>query len=211
LRFIFNIILLLAVLLATGCSSPTPVDYDSSAINPADEPRQEDVQSAKPIMLERGGWKFVITPKASYSISGEVLSRENYYGGTNALLSPCDIALVFGELYSDGLYRDIKWSQSGRWYWWRYGASFPKQDDRYIARWSSNNHIIPATENLKKAARSVSCGDLVVLEGSLVSIDAKKGDETFWWRSSLSRSDTGDGSCEVIYLTKMRIGDNVYE
>jgi hypothetical protein len=203
--------LLILFILALACGSPAPSDYDSTAIDPSVEPAQESPENSKPIIIERKGWRFEITPKASYSVQGEVLSKKNYYSGTPAIISPCDIALVFGELYTSTFYKDISWSQSGRWYWWKYGASFPKQDDRYIARWSSNNHIIPASDNLKKAAKSVSEGDLVVLEGYLVSVDAKKGDDTFFWNSSLSRSDTGDGSCEVLYLEKIKIGENVYE
>lgn len=203
--------LILLFVLFLSCSRPVPTDYDSSEINAAEEPIQENIEGEPPITFEKKGWTFTITPKAHYKISGEVISAKKYHYGFNTLLSPVDIALVFGELYSNGLYTQIKWSQSGRWYWWKYGPSFPKQDDRYIARWSSNNHIIPSTDNVKKAAKSVSRGDLIVLEGYLVYIDGKKGDQSFWWRSSLSRTDTGDGSCEVLYLKRIKIGENVYE
>lgn len=200
-----------ALIISMACGAPPPSDVDGTPIDASAEPAQEKIDDGEPIVIERKGWRFVLTPKASYQIQGEVLSRENYSSGVPGIISPCDIALVFGELYSSSLYRDISWSQSGRWYWWKYDASFPKQDDRYIARWSSNNHIIPATATLRKAARSADEGDLVVLEGYLVKIDADKKGENYFWNSSLSRSDTGDGSCEVLYLTKMRIGENVYE
>lgn len=201
----------LTVLLLLSCSKPIPTDYDSSQIDPSQEPLQEALSNETPIKIEIKGWSFIINPKASYKINGEVLSVKKYYSGIPALLSPCDIALVFGDLYVNGLYKEIKWSQSGRWYWWKYSASFPKKDDRYIARWSSNNHIIPASDNIRKAAKSVSRGDLVVLVGQLVYVEGKKQDANFWWRSSLSRNDTGGGSCEVLYLQKIRIGDNIYE
>jgi hypothetical protein len=32
-----------------------------------------------------------------------------------------------------------------------------------------------------------------------------------WWKSSLTRNDTGDNSCELFYVTKVRIGNNVYQ
>ena len=35
--------------------------------------------------------------------------------------------------------------------------------------------------------------------------------KTVWWNTSLSRTDSGDGSCELIYLTKARIGNRIYE
>lgn len=209
--FFCKFLCVLLFFLLISCSKPIPTDYDSSQIDPSEEPIQETNENENPLNLEIKGWTFTITPKATYKITGEVLSIKKYYYGTPSLLSPCDIALVFGDLYSNSLYKEIRWSQSGRWYWWKYSASFPKQDDRYIARWSSNNHIIPATLNVKRAVKSVKKGDLVVLEGKLVYVDGKKGDGTFWWRSSLNRSDTGDGSCEVLYLEKIRIGENIYK
>lgn len=209
-RFL-KIVVLATMVLLNACGAPAPTDMDSTPIDPSAEPAQGKIDDGEPIVIEKKGWRFVLTPEASYQIQGEVLSRENYSAGVQSIISPCDIALVFGELYSSSLYKDISWSQSGRWYWWKYDASFPKQDDRYIARWSSNNHIIPATGTLWKAARSVDEGDLVVLEGYLVKLDGDKKGENYFWNSSLSRTDTGDGSCEVLYLTKMRIGENVYE
>lgn len=210
-RIFFLFFLIVVISLFVSCSKAIPTDYDASEINPAEEPLQENLKNEPPITFEKKGWTFTVMPRAKYKISGEVLSVKSYYNGVDALVCPVDIALTFGELYQSGLYKEIKWSQSGRWYWWKYGSSFPKQDDNFIARWSSNNHIIPATDNVRKAAKSVSKGDLITLEGYLVYIDGKKGDESFWWHSSLSRNDRGDGSCEVVYVNRIKIRENIYE
>lgn len=210
-KIVFCFILFFLFFLSFSCSKAVPTDYDSSEIDPSEEPLQENVDNEPAITFEKKGWTFTITPRAKYRISGKVLSVKSYHYGLNALISPVDIALTFGELYRSGLYEKIEWSQSQRWYWWKYGSSFPKKDDNFIARWSSNNHIIPATDNVKKAVKSISGGDLVTLEGYLIYIDGKKEDQSFWWHSSLSRSDRGDGSCEVIYLKRIKIGENIYE
>ena len=37
-----------------------------------------------------------------------------------------------------------------------------------------------------------------------VDVDARKSNgETYWWHSSVSREDTGDGACEVMYVTSV--------
>jgi hypothetical protein len=41
------------------------------------------------------------------------------------------------------------------------------------------------------------------LEGYLVNITGANG---WHWNSSMSRDDTGGGSCEVLYLTRVKKG-----
>lgn len=77
--------------------------------------------------------------------------------------------------------------------------------------YSSNNHIISANENIRMAIKSLKEKGTVALEGFLVNVSGKYGDTDVWWNSSLSRSDTGDSSCEVFYVTKVRNGEYVYE
>lgn len=203
-------ILIIFLIFFYSCSKPIPSEYDPTPIDPSFEPLQEKVNDVKPIIIVKSGWDFVIRPKAHYVINGFVLSKKNYYSGVTSLISPCDIALAFGELYSTKIYETIKWSQSGRWYWWWYKENCPLKDDKWVARWSSNNHIIPENDNLKKAAKSVKKGDFVVLEGYLVDVDGEKDGRTFFWNSSMTRMDTGDGSCEVLYLKKIKINENIY-
>ncbi len=207
---ILNLATLIAIAVVFAACGPTPSGYDPDAIDTSNDPVQETLEEATPIEISRGGYDFVLTPKASYILRGKVLSRENYHGGWNALLSPCDVAMAWGELLKGDLYRQLDWSQSGRWYWWQYGAGFT-QTNAFVARYSSNTHVIPATPNLARAAKSLHAGDVAELTGKLVFIKGKKGDYNCWWNSSLSRSDTGDGSCEVLYLERLKTGDHYYE
>ncbi len=204
-RHALNLATLLAIATVFAACGPTPSGYDSGAIDTSNDPAQEALENAPPIEISRGGYDFVLAPKASYVIRGRVLGRENYHDGWNALLAPCDVAMAWGELLKGDLYKQLDWSQSGRWYWWQYGQGFP-QSNTWVARYSSNNHIIPATENLAKAAKALHAGDDAELTGKLVFIKVKKGDYNGWWNSSLSRSDTGNGSCEVIYLERLKTG-----
>lgn len=199
----------LALLLA--CSG-TPSGEESTPLDTASDPLQTPAEEAAPFEVTAGGETFRLTPLATYAARGIVLDRSNYSSGWNGRLSPCDVALAWGALLENDLYKELDWSQSGRWYWWQYdGSASPKvQDEKFVARYSSNTHIIPATPNLARAAKSLSAGDTAELCGHLVRVDSTGG-EGNRWVSSTSRQDMGDGSCEVLYLTKLRIGDRVYE
>jgi len=76
---------------------------------------------------------------------------------------------------------------------------------------SANNHIVPVNENVGRAVKSVKKKDAVVLEGYLVNIQGSYKGRDVRWNSSLSRTDTGNGSCELFYVTKVRIESKVYE
>ncbi|MCX7830019.1 MAG: hypothetical protein N2445_03035, partial [Acidobacteria bacterium] len=78
------LLIVFLAMLILSCSKPVPTNYDSSEINPSEEPAQENIEGEKPIIIEKKGWTFSITPKAKYKISGEVLSAKRYYYGLNA-------------------------------------------------------------------------------------------------------------------------------
>ncbi|MBU2709290.1 hypothetical protein KCM76_25060, partial [Zooshikella marina] len=57
-------------------------------------------------------------------------------------------------------------------------------------------------EFVEDALKSVKKGDIIQLVGSLVNVDANDG----WrWRSSMTRTDTGGGSCELIWVENLSI------
>jgi hypothetical protein len=156
-----------------------------------------------PISIQASGYDIDISPVAEYCLSALVLGRRNYGSGWNAAISPCDLAVAWGKMVLTGLHRRVSWSQSGRWYYWRYREDFPF-DNAFIARYTANVHAIPANDNLRSALLRIGTGDTIALSGYLVKVNATKGSSHHWWNSSLSRNDTGDGSCEVMYITEIK-------
>jgi hypothetical protein len=49
------------------------------------------------------------------------------------------------------------------------------------------------------------------LSGELIRIEGHQGGEIVTWRSSLSREDSGDGSCELLYLRRLRVNGKVFD
>jgi hypothetical protein len=113
-----------------------------------------------------------------------------------------DFALGWGKFESREVDEWIKWRQSNRWYHYRWKGGCPYPANEIISH-SANVHIIPANDNVWKAAIKVGKNDRVYMEGYLVYIMATKGSARHPWNSSLSRTDSGDHSCEVFYVEKL--------
>ncbi len=153
---------------------------------------------------------FTITPVAEYKISGIVVGKGTYSSDWDGKISPVDLAIAWGKLAEPESHRYVTFTQGNRWFFYQYkpGSGF---DSSYIVSHSSNNHIIPANENIRKAVKMVRKKDKVVLEGFLVHLKGIYREQPVAWNTSLSRIDAGSGSCELFYVSKIRIGSSVYE
>jgi hypothetical protein len=202
------LVLCLSLVFVFSCG-PSPSGRDGSTINVLEPPSVEK-QEPGIVKVSKDGFDIAITQKAAYTVRGIVVGRENYHSGWNSLISPADVALCWGKLAENGTYKRLKWSQGNRWYFWRAGEEFGYNND-FVAVHSSNNHLIPATPNLTKAVKSLKEGDTVEMTGHLVDVTAVKKSENYFWNSSTSTADRGDGSCEVIYLTRLKMHGKIYQ
>ncbi len=155
-----------------------------------DDPEQINLEERKTIDFK--GYK--ITFLAKFKIKAKVLSKENYSYGREAELSPTDLALGWGRMSDEAIIKEFEFKQSGRWYFWK-TASFPISR-REIETHSANMHIIPADSLVERVLKRIIKGQIVEIEGYLVSV---KADDGWSWESSLSREDTGGHACELIY------------
>ena len=161
-----------------------------------DPPQQEKVLSPKSFAFK----DYTITPLAKFHIKAKVLSRKNYRSGRESDLSPVDLALGWGKMSDENVLDRIDVSQSGRWYQWR-TDEFPIPR-REIETNSANMHLIPANDTVESLIKSTRKGDIVEFSGYLVRVNAK---DDWHWSSSLSRTDTGGHSCELIWVENFSI------
>ena len=147
---------------------------------------------------------YVLTRRASFEIRARVLSTERYYFDAGADLSPIDLALGWGAMSDQSVLDRLKISQSGRWYRTRYDYPAPIPDQLLISS-SSNMHMIPANSSIEKRLKKLRVGEVVVLEGYLVDADDGAG---WHWSTSLSRTDTGNGACELVYVESVRVDNS---
>ncbi|MCH7506648.1 MAG: hypothetical protein IIB78_07905 [Proteobacteria bacterium] len=160
-------------------------------------PKQVNVRGLASVTMDG----YELTPRAEFEIRARVLARKDYNWGTEADLSPVDLALGWGVMSDQAVLDRIEISQGSRWYYTRYELPAPISEKEIIQN-SGNMHMVPAQNRIRKKLQDVRVGDIVRLRGRLVDIDHPSG---WHWRTSLSRDDTGSGSCEIVYLEDIEI------
>lgn len=136
-------------------------------------------------------------PLAAFALEARVLGREDYRFDPGAAVSRTDLALGWKRMADPAVYERLDISQGGRWYRYRWGAEGPPIPVREIVRSSANMHLVPASDAVADAIDGSRRHQTVRLKGWLVEINRADGSQ---WRSSLSREDSGDGACELIYV-----------
>ncbi len=159
-----------------------------------EEPLQTEPADRSPILHG----KYTLTPLADYLVTARLLSRERYRFDRPSAVSPVDFALGWGALSDSAVLDKLEISQGTRWFWWSSPEAPPLPLDE-ISRQAANTHLIPADDIVRADLLRLRPGQVVTLEGQLVSVSGPGG---FTWNSSLSRRDTGDGSCEILYVRK---------
>ena len=184
-------LVIVAVLFAVRDWQQRPVIHEAGVLAGL-EPRQENLRNPTPISLD----DFTLTPRAEFDIQARVLGTERYVLGTEAKLSPLDLALGWNRMSDQAVVDQISIRQSGRWYYTRYELP-PPIPGQEIARSSANMHMIPANDEIERALKSIRTGEVIRIQGYLVDVDHDSG---WHWRTSMTREDTGQGACELVYV-----------
>ena len=163
----------------------------------ASEPEQRDIGTAPAI--ERG--EFRLRPRAEFSATVRILSREDYSVGALADLVPTDFAVGWGPMSDSAVLADVEISQGNRFYYWRTeNWPIPRAD---IETHSANWHVIPENSSVGGVLGRLRAGSVVELRGRLVDIEG--GDAGM--RTSLRRDDTGAGACEILLAESAHIAE----
>lgn len=185
--------LFIALIVGAGAWAfwPEPVRTHPPGILVAIAPAQTPVKEGQ--SWQKNG--YTIVPLAEFSLTSRVLSKKRYRLGRECDLSPVDLAMGWGPMSDQAVLDQLTISQGGRWFRWR-ARELPIPQSE-IERHAANMHMIPSTDAVRAKLLALHRGDLVRLDGYLVRAEAADG----WrWQSSLSRTDTGGGSCEVVWV-----------
>ena len=142
---------------------------------------------------------FSLKPLALFSVDARVLHRRNYRYDAGAPLVPVDLALGWGRMSDEAVLDQLRISQSMRFYWYQYKMPPPIPIEEIVCH-SANMHIIPATPAIASRCKSLRAGSLVHLIGDLVEAT---GPRIGTWHTSLSRTDSGNGACELFYVQEI--------
>jgi len=190
-------------------TAPVAASRAVEPMHPEAEPLQQDLDLGITIPIPFDGGSVEATPKAAYRIAAKLCGRQRYRGDWTSQIAPYDFCLAWGRLAGDEAKGLIEYSQDMRWYHFQMKRGGPI-DAAYAARHSANNHLILTDKDVRQAAARAPVGEIVELTGYLVNLRGKWKDRDVWWNTSLTRDDTGAGSCELIYVKSLRVGDRVY-
>lgn len=169
------------------------------SLNVRNDPLQNNLKAAR--MLNKDN--FTISKHAEFQLQAVVLSKKSYGYDEGSALSPVDLALGWGPMSNGAVINKITFSQSNRFYYYRYRLP-PPIPKRSIRENSANMHMIPANDNVAAILDRVKTGDLISLSGYLVDV---RRDDGWHWTSSRTRKDQGNGACELIWVESLVIED----
>ncbi|HEX4387908.1 MAG TPA: hypothetical protein VH109_04725 [Steroidobacteraceae bacterium] len=194
-----------ALVLALGCLALWQLwqRFEFRTLHPQDgvlapeEPLQSEARDATPQRF--GHW--TLTPRADYDVTARILSREDYRFDALAELIPEDLALGWGPMSDNRVLAAFDISQGARFYSWRPHGVLPIAREDVISH-SANTHVIPASREIRAELARLRVGEVVHLTGELV--DGKR-DDGAWIRTSLTRTDSGAGACEVLLVESVAL------
>lgn len=176
------------------------IKYKSSTIDLSMDPVQVDCKDVKPFTIKENGKIYNIKPLANYKIIGIVVAKNTFLFDVTAPIAPVDIGLVWGELAKPENYKHMKFYSNFRLLTYNIPNDFKLSKDVFQTH-HSHNHIISATEEVKKKVMSLKMDDIVILKGYLVEVTGKTLGSP--WKSSLRRDDhlfNSGAGCEIFYV-----------
>lgn len=173
------------------------------------EPEQEELPEPMPVLVKRDGRTFFLIRTHRFAVTGKVLSATEYEWAWTNQFYDVDLGLAWGDRVAE-LEERFDFYQNGRWLFWRTSEPISEADRRYVTSHVGNLHLIPAEGmvSIDLALRRVDAGDLVRVEGYLVTIQDAGTNELA--RSSTRRDDTGDGACEIVWVDRLQVNETLY-
>jgi hypothetical protein len=181
-----------------------PAEIDAVA-ELANEPRQT-ATGARPFHAIYNDVEYRVEPEYDYDLHGLVVSFRHHDGKSrmhfraNDHLNMMDVCVVWGDNAIGGKLGSIKF--------WNgiFTCMVSTRDADAWAAFSmqqlSNNHLISADETIRDQVKTVRVGDQIRVRGYLASYSNDKGGKR---GTSTTRTDTGDGACETVFVEDFEI------
>jgi len=171
-----------------------PITYPPGVLI-ANDPTQQPAQNQIPFSYK----DFRITPLATFAIDARVLHRKIYRYDPGAALAPVDLAVGWGPMSDEAVLDRLDVSQASRFYYYEWQGQPPIPREEIVSH-STNMHLIPQSDEIASECKSLRTGELVHLSGLLVEAT---GPEIGTLRSSHSRTDSGRGACEIVWVKEI--------
>ena len=186
-------------------------DFFTYGIDSTVDPFQKQAEAFKTSFGTSSGGEVTLFSDTAYSVSAKVESV-TAYDDTMGDFMTYDLLLAWGILAEEDVDAKLSWEQADR----RgtvsgsLSASGGDIDADYVISHVSNSHVIAANHSIAAAFATIRAGDVVRIDGRLVDIKMVEGNQVYNISSSKSRTDQGDGACEVILVDRIRINDHTW-
>ena len=162
--------------------------------------------SKTPFRVDFNDVSYDIEPEYEYEITGMIVSYRHHDGNsrmharTNDHLNMLDVCVIWGDnprnerlhklSFWNGIFTcNVKTRDQQAW-------------DAFDMKQLSNNHLISDDEFVRRQVRTIRVGDQIRIKGHLSSYGGAGGSKR---GTSTTRTDTGNGACETIYVEEFRI------
>ena len=180
---------------------PGSIDYVAAIAN---EPQQQTTQRQS----FRASWDevdYLVEPEYDYDLVGMIVSFRHHDNNSRMHrladdhLNMLDVCVVWGDNaggaqldkidFWNGIFTcNVKTRDQAAW-------------DSFDMNQLSNNHLISDDDDIRDRVRDVKIGDQIRISGVLAAYESPGGRRG----TSTTRTDTGDGACETIYVDNFEI------
>jgi hypothetical protein len=181
---------------------PANIDYVPAIVN---EPAQ--TATRKPAFdVSYEDVSYHVAPEFEYDIVGMIVSYRHHDSNSrmhrlsNDHLNMLDVCVVWGE--------NTQTAQLDKLDFWNgiFTCNFQTRDqaawDSFDVNEISNNHLISDDDYVRDQVRDINIGDQIRVQGYLASYASPNVGPR---GTSTTRTDTGDGACETIYVERFEI------
>lgn len=188
-------------LLLSGCGQSPGIAFEAATFSD-DAPTQTPIPDSY-VLFSTAMPGVYLRPRATYELNAYVMSRKEYDGPLSwdplGELVPIDLALAWQRAASPRVQETLTIRQSSRWYFWRQKGELSLNLSAHELNASmANVHMVPADDRMRSLLSEVQEGRCYRFTGHLVDIDAQ--DPSLARRTSMSRTDSGAGACEILLL-----------
>jgi hypothetical protein len=170
----------------------------------AAEPRQR-ASARAPFMVDYSGVQYAVEPQYEYELRGMVVSYRQHDGNSrmhraaNDHLNVADLCVVWGDTAASPYLGDIEfWNGI---FTCNFQTSSRTAWDSIRPAQIANNHLLSADDFIRDQVADVKIGDQILVRGWLASY----GNGSNRRGTSTTRTDTGDGACETIFVNDFTI------
>ncbi len=181
---------------------PENIDYVPEIVN---EPAQT-ATSMRPFDVTFKDVQYRVEPEYEYDIVGMIVSYRHHDNNSRMHrladdhLNMLDVCVVWGDNAQGAQLHKID-------FWngiFTCNVQTRDQDawDSFDMYQLSNNHLISDDDYVRDQVRDIQIGDQIRVRGYLASYTSPRGGKR---GTSTTRTDTGDGACETLYVERFEI------